>query len=255
MLPKSSNFSDNGSPRSNGFRVKSVKKVQLGPKKAYQATAISSTCETIALITRSEFQIFSIPKPGSTATISFKCCGFNDGRFGTSFKTAPKAMNPRSVSPTYTRGAMSDLVLCIACVENCIDIYETSTGRRIGTVEFPNGHCWTLTMSPNGEYLAAGMQTGEVLLYYSYERNFLITPTVLEACEGSKSVNCLAFSPNSACMSYCSGNTVRTCKLEQDVIREVSKYHRKLDVKACRSRGRCRGAGCVFINILHGRRI
>jgi hypothetical protein len=227
----SSIHSDKGSPPVKGCRVK---KVQVGLKKTYKATAISSTCETIALTTSSEFQIFSIPKPGSNGGISTKCCGFNDGRYGASLNNTQNVTNVRNVSPTYLQGAMSDLVLCIACAENCIDIHETSTGRRIETIEFPNRQCHTLTMSSNGERLAVGMETGDIFLYYWSEGNFLTKPTMIKISAGSKPVNCLAFSPDSIFMSYCSDNIIRTCALDIDVIREVSEYQRMLDMKACR---------------------
>ena len=222
------------------FEAKKITKVQFGEKIIYQATAISSTCETIALIKRSEFQIFSIGKPESGGGMTaMKSRGFNDGRYKMSVWSTTKSIDvptAQKISPTYIRAAMSDTVLCIACAENCIEVHETSTSKRIGTIEIQNRRCCTLTMSSNGLRLAAGMETGEILLYnIGDERNFVTVPTLIESCDGSRSVNCIAFSPDSGFLSYCSSaNSIRTCSLDENGFCEVSKYNRRLDAKSLR---------------------
>jgi hypothetical protein len=222
-------------PEVKGFRVKKIVKVQLGPRTAVQSTAISSTCETIALIKDSNFQIYSIPEPGSNGRIALKSCGFSDGRFGSSLNTTRKQVNePSDRSPVYTSAAMSDAILCIACIGNCIDIHETSTGQRIRTVSFPNLRCRTLTISPNGILLAVGMETGEILIYdISIEADFPTEPVLIESSDASRPVNCIAFSPDSTLMSYCSSkNVIYTYSL--DDAHEIARYNRNLDERACR---------------------
>ena len=218
-----------------GFRVKKIAKVQLGPRTAVQSTAISSTCETIALIKDSNFQIYSIPRPGSNGRIALQSCGFNDGRFGFSLSTMRKPVDePSNRSPVYASAAMSDTILCIACIGNCIDIHETSTGQRIRTVSFPDLRCRTLTISPNGGLLAVGMETGEILIYdISIEANFSTEPVLIESSDASRSVNCIAFSPDSTLMSYCSSkNVIYTYSLGD--AHEIATYNRGLDERACR---------------------
>ena len=136
----------------------------------------------------------------------------------------------------YARAAMSDTVLCIACIGNCIDIHDASTGRRIKTVSFPNLQCRALTVSPNGRFLAVGMETGEILVYdFHIEANFPPEPILIESSVASRSVNCIAFSPDSTLMSYCSSkNVIYTYSLDTGDVLEIARYDRRLGERACR---------------------
>ena len=158
-------------PMGKSFYVKACAREQVGRKikGKYQATAVSDTCLTVALITTQQYSIYSIGEQAMSLLIS---CGFHDGRFGASPETASKSpetmANPRFFAPTYVRAVMNDHILCIACAQSCIDVHLTPTGRRIGTITLPNsGQCSSLRMSPNSELLAVGMTSGEVLLYAS----------------------------------------------------------------------------------------
>ena len=218
------------------FYVKAVAREQVGVAKKYQASAISETCLTVALITSQDFSIYTV---GEKATSRLICCGTNDGKYGKSFDDTKKDLDaiaqPREFRPTYVRATMSDRVLCIACAESCVDIYLTTTGRRIGTIQFPRRKCTSLKMCPNGDNLAAGMETGEVLLYTAgSSENFLTAPAMLTD-GGSKSVNAITFSPNSRFLAFCSANLVYTYRLGADGPRLLSKYNRHLTEKQCRS--------------------
>ena len=219
--------------------MKTVSRLQLGQKKPYQTTAISPTCDSVALITRTDFQIFSIPKPGIDGTITLKSCGVNDARFGRSANTMAwcyeELSNPRVIKPDYIGAAMSDRLLCIACVQNCVDIHDTFTGRRIDTMEF-RSQSWTIVMSPNGKLLAVGMENGGLLLY-NIERvgHCTMTPALIETSFSQKSITSIAFSPNSAFVSFCtSDNKISTYGVKDGVPILLSNYNRNLDVKSCR---------------------
>jgi WD40 repeat protein len=229
-------FSPSVSPSLKGFRVKTSTRVQVGKKGTYQATAISDTCGSIALINKSDFVIFTVPVRGSDEMVRMVCCGFNDGRFGLTPQTADRFLNdPRAIKPTYVRAVMTDQILCIACAENCIDVHDSRTGERLGTLEFPQRRCWTMAMAPGGKVLAVGMETGEMLLYDAGDAgNFITTPTLIPP-PTARSVNAIAFSPDSTYMSMCtSDNIIRTYRLESNVPTLLGIFDRKLDARTCR---------------------
>jgi WD40 repeat protein len=234
--PLSPSVSPSVSPSLRGFRVKTTTRVQVGKKGTYQATAISDTCGSTALINKSDFVIFTVPARGSDEMVRMVCCGFNDGRYGLTPQTANKFVNdPRAIKPTYLRAVMTDQILCIACAENCVDVHDAGTGERLGTLEFPQRRCWTIAMAPAGKVLAVGMETGELLLYDAGEAgNFITTPTLIPP-PTAKSVNSIAFSPDSTYMSMCtSDNIIRTYRLESNVATLLGIFDRKLDPRACR---------------------
>ena len=234
LLSPSDGFPDPGPTNPmRSFYLKAVAREQIGVSRKYQATAISETCLTVALITSQDFSIYAV---GEMATSRLICCGTNDGKYGKTVEDMRKDLDAmaREFQPTFLRAVMSDRVLCVACVENCVDIYVTSTGRRIGTVQFPQRKCTSLKMSPNGEILAVGMETAEVLLYNAGSaENFVTTPVMLRERD-SRAVNTITFSPNSVFLATCSGNLVNTYRLGREGPRLLSKYNRHLTEKQCR---------------------
>lgn len=223
-------------PTIKAFHMRAAAREHPGHSKRYQATAISPTCLTIALVNPSEFIVYSI---GNHVTSKLICCGFNDGRFGETRTTARKDFeslaNPRFLNPTYLRASMSDRVVCIACKESCVDIHATTTGRRIGTVKFPNRMCSSIKMAPNGQLLAVGTETGDVLIYTAgADENFVTAPRVIQ--DTSKLITCLAFSPDSTYVATCTrDNIIRTYVLEMGMPTLVSTYDRNLTPKSCRA--------------------
>ena len=237
LLSNEDGFPDPGpTTPMRSFYLKTVAREQVGVAKKYQATAISETCFTVALITPQDFSIYAV---GEIATSRLICYGANDGKYGKTPDDARKDLDamahPRDYHPTFVRAVMSDRVLCIACAESCVDIYITTTGRRIGTIQFPQRKCSSLKMSPNGEVLAVGMETGEVLLYNAgSDENFVTTPVMLNECD-ARAVNAIAFSPNSVFLATCGGNLVNIYRLGGDSPRLLSRYNRHLTEKQCRS--------------------
>ena len=248
-LTSKTNLSDTSSVQSGkgktqpvvqASQVKTVSSMQIGQKKLYEGTAISPTCQTIALITRTEFYTFSLPEVDTDGSITMKCCGYNDGRFGQSSKTMARCFeelsNPRNITSDYLRAAMSDTLLCIACAQGCVDIHEISTGRRVRTLDLPSQRCSAMAMSSNEKLLAVGMENGEFLLFKIETGNNCVTTTsLIETTATGKQVNCIAFSPNSVFMSFCtSDNNISTYNLGDSVPILVSTYNRLLDMKSCR---------------------
>ena len=214
-----------------GFMLEKIGVRYIGSGMEVESTAISPTCQTIALLSYSSFQIFSVGNTKSSDSIALKCCGFNDGRHGISRKIARESISdwtsPRRPFPTYVCAAMSDTILCVACKENCIDIHETSSGRRITTVSFPNRRYRTHEISPNGSLLAVGMEKGEILMYdigsevTSYKEKVLN-----KSLRASGSVKCIAFSPDSTLISYCtSENIIYTYSLNESNEGPISRYN------------------------------
>lgn len=114
------------SPNGQGFHVtvqESVKDLANGT--VLQSTAISFTCNTIALIQNSNFHIYSVAAQGNGTPV-LKCCGFNNGRFGSTLKTARETFSDSTEHClTYASATLNDDVLCLICKENCIDIRKS----------------------------------------------------------------------------------------------------------------------------------
>jgi hypothetical protein len=230
---------DNGatkSPTGKAFYIKACAREQVGIRQKYQATAVSETCLTVALITLQSYLIYTV---GQHATSRMVSCGYNDGRFGVTLESLTKdsaaLANPRT-PPTYVRAVMNDKILCIACAESCIDVHVTTTSRRIGTIAFPRKtQCSSLRMSPNGQFLAVGTEGGEVLLYSAGpSENFVTNPRSIQEPRKAP-IHYIAFSPNSKYFAACiEANIVYTYELKGDMPIKVSTYNRDLTPKQCR---------------------
>jgi WD40 repeat protein len=217
--------------------VKTTVSMRVGQKgNLYQATTISASCLSLALITPVSFTIYSIPRRG--ATFDTICYGFNDGTYGRPKEKQSKY--PRGSLPRYRQAALSDTVLCLACEEACIDIHDATTGKRRTTLTLPQP-CWTLQMSPNGKQLAIAIENGELLLYNTgpagdFDTNPLWIIQDVENLE-LRLVTCIAFSPDSKYMSVCTmDNIIRTYRLDiaSHSISWISTYNRDLTERACR---------------------
>jgi hypothetical protein len=121
--------------KSSHLKVCTREQVGRKIKGNYQATAVSDTCLTVALINTQQYSIYSIREQAMSSLI---LCGFHDGRFGASSETASKSpetmANPRFFRPTYVRAVMNDHILFIAYAQSCIDNHVTPTGQRIETI-------------------------------------------------------------------------------------------------------------------------
>jgi WD40 repeat protein len=185
-----------------------------------------------ALVTHTDFQIFSI----SIAVVKFETklnsCGFNDGRFGPSPDTlaisSDDLAHPRGFRPEYTFAVMSDKVLCIACAQNCVDVHEISTGRRLQNTQTPE-QFRTMGISRNGEWLAIATGNGRLQLYKLNDN--LMYSVELGSGSASRFINCLAFSPNSAYVSAAtSENIIYTYGLSDAGATYLSRFLRRLDI-------------------------
>jgi WD40 repeat protein len=163
--------------------------------------------------------------------------GSNDGRYGI-VNGASGNNAERRFTPTFGKAAMTDQVLAIACAENCIDIHETQTGKRIGSVSVPdNRTCKVLSISPNGEFLAAGIDNGDAIFYFAGESGtFEDVPPRLIRESGIGAINSIAFSHNNMFVSTCiAANTIYTYELRGTEVVKTSRYDRDLLPKQCKN--------------------
>jgi len=221
------------------LRVQAVTRQYPGKRRTqHQATAISATCQTIALINKADFQIFSVPKSANEVP-TLKSEAKNTGVFRSPPDTWTKDFNQdgkRDFQPQYT---MSDDILCISCDQNCIDLHETLTGRLLTTFQFPrNARVRQRVLSPDGKKLAVGTGNGDVLLYNVEtvgERDTL-SPTHIKSNILGKSITCIAFSANSIYLSFChTTNDIYTYHVHGETPIFISKYSRGLPENSCRS--------------------
>jgi WD40 repeat protein len=187
---------------------------------------------------KTDFQIFSIPNSADEIP-PIVAEGRNNGQFRYPpydwMKEYPA--QERDFHPDYSRAAMSDSKLCISCVQNCIDIHETLTGRCLGSFQLPKAlHCWTLVLAPDEKTLAVGTVHGEVLLYNLETVGKATAPVTIPAKVDGKSVSCIAFSAESRYISICnSANNIYTYLLLNDAEPSlISQYSRGLAETACR---------------------
>lgn len=221
------------------FSIKPNKTISLCENKIYKATAISFSGRKLVLIDKNDFVVRSIPSdatPNLTKNdFPLVCRGFSDGRYGKDNLSSPSRENP----PTYSRVAIGDSALCIACKQGNVDIHDASTGQRLHTI-LPEKKCWNLAISPNEHILALMVESDEVLLYLTGpNKNFDTTPIyVIKQGEETKlqEVNCVTFSPDSMNISIATfDNVVRTFTIdvENHSCVKASTYDRELPDEAC----------------------
>lgn len=202
--------------------------VNLRQGTIYQATAISETCATVALIDGSRFEIFRVPKKGEK-TFEF----LYQGEYNRlSMAENKKRSSLHTVLPP--QAAISDDVLCIAH-NNRLDFYNINT-------RLPSAHlslsecCRILTMSPKSKLIAGGLEMGGLRLYALGTVDKFHPILVTELGRGRLFVNCIAFSPNSAYISVgTSDNIIETYSLDPNssVPTFISRYDRHLSSFAC----------------------
>jgi hypothetical protein len=149
--------------------------------------------------------------------------GGNDGRYG--IVGGAGGNNPkRRFTPTFAKITMTDKVIAIAGAENCIDIHETLTGKRIGSVVFPNNRvCTALSISPNGHFMVAGLDNGDAIFYVAGESaTFEQQPPRLIRESGIGAINIAA-------------NIIYTYEVRETEVVKLSRYDRDLLPKQCKS--------------------
>jgi len=216
------------------FHLKSSHLQQIGPQDKYVATATSETCRHVVFVISTTFLVYEVEGRNRSKML---VVGGNDGRYG--ILKGPSGQNPgRRFTPTYAKAAMTDKVLAIACLESFIDIHETQTGKRIGSVPYPDHRsCMALCISPNGQFLAAGLDNGDAIFYVAGELGtFEAYPPRLIRESGIGAINSIAFTPNSKYVSLCmAANAVYTYELRGTEVVKMSKYDRDLLPKQCKS--------------------
>ena len=216
------------------FHLKSSHLQQIGPPDKYVATAISETCRRVVFLISTTFLVYEVEGRNRSKII---VVGGNDGRYG--IVKGANGRNPeRRFTPTFAKAGMTDKVLAIACLEGFIDIHETQTGKRIGSVPYPDHRrCMALCMSPNGQFLVAGMDNGDAIVYVAGESGtFEAYPPRLIRESGIGAINSIAFSCNSKYVSLCmAANVVHTYELRGTEVVKLSKYDRDLLPKQCKS--------------------
>ena len=195
---------------------------------------MSETCQHVVFLISTTFLVYEVERRNRSKML---VVGSNDGRYG--IVRGAGGQNPgRRFTPTYAKAAMTDKVLAIACLENFIDIHETQTGKRIGSVPYPDHRsCITLCISPNGQFLAAGLDNGDAIFYVAGELGtFEAYPPRLIRESGIGAINSIAFTPNSKYVSLCmAANAVYTYELRGTEVVKMSKYDRDLLPKQCKS--------------------
>ena len=220
------------------FRLRANINVQIRQRlrESCRATAISPSCQRFVFVNEASFTIFSMPKVGTNC--EDLCCGFADGRFGDRPESASNDGNdvqpPIGVSLIYTRAALTDSILCLACTESYLDIRSAESGQRIDLIKLPDP-CRNILVSPDGEMLVIGMDTGELKVhFFRVARSDL---SLIPKATTNRLINCLAFSPDSHFLAVCtSDNVIRIYELDLQgfTAKVVSRYDRGLAEKDCR---------------------
>jgi len=197
----------------SGFRI-IPSHHKIGTKANYDAAAVSASCQTMALLDRNNFVIYSLAKTGSPKLV---CAGNNSGKCGLNPKQLTKTHNAytsRNFKPSYQRAVISDELLCIAGIPSCVDIHNVTSGQQVGAITLPNKlRSSAMALSPDGLVLAVGTETGEILVYQIGHGNFDTVPQIFDASP-KKPIVCMTMSPNSEYLALCShGNVINVFHL------------------------------------------
>ena len=192
----------------------------------YQATAISVTCNTVAVVGIADFIVWEIrhldPK--------IVCWGDMNGRNA----PEPRPLQLQTIPENhYHLAAITDEILAISQMD-AIDIRNVKTGKRIGQLpmtDFPR----TIAFSLKGIYLAIGTDSGDILVYRrGLDWTYSAFPIRI-----SRSVNTpvmsIVFSTDSTLMATCGkDNVVRVYRLSNLSIGCIQKYVEPLAYGKCR---------------------
>ena len=175
----------------------------------YQTTAISSDCSTVALITPADFLIYAI-SPSLEPTLL--CWGETAGRYA----QVPKPLSHvKTVDHPYYLAALTPDILALASLETYLDIRNAKTGERIKQLTFPDSACRAIVFSPSGQFLAIGLENGDIIIYHAGLLFDFPADPIRVPHSGKTPVNTIAFSHDSLIMAVCTkDNIIRVFRLE-----------------------------------------
>lgn len=178
------------------------------PDSVYQATAISQDCTTVVLVTTADFIIYDISLLLEPTVL---CWGDTSGRHAPS----PKPLSHfKSIDHPYRLAALTHDILAIASDEY-VDIRNARTGERIKQWTIPGIVSRAMTFSPNGQYLAIGLENGDIIVYHAGILFDFPAPPIHVPHSGKTPVTTIAFSHDSLIMAVCTkDNIVRVYRLE-----------------------------------------
>lgn len=186
---------------------------------AYQATAISATCNMAALIGIADFIIWNIESEKR-----FVCWGDMNGRYAREPRSFELQTKPEN---HYCMATMTDTILAIA-QKSSVDIRNARTGGRIEQLplaDFPR----TIVFSPDGKHLAVGTDN-QIFVYRQGLQSF--SPPI---CIHTTSLRSIVFSHDSKLMATCTkDNIVRAYRLDNLSIGCFQKYVEPLQYGKCR---------------------
>jgi WD40 repeat protein len=183
-------------------------KVLGSPDSVYQATAISPDCTTVVLVTPADFIVYDV-SPRLEPTVL--CWGETSGRHAPS----PKPLSHlKIIDNPYRLAALTHDILAIASVQY-VDIRNAQTGERIKLLTVPDVIPRAIAFSPNGQYLAIGLENGDIIVYHAGLLFDFPAPPIHVPRSGKTPVTSIAFSHDSLIMAVCTkDNIVRVYRLE-----------------------------------------
>jgi WD40 repeat protein len=178
------------------------------PDSVYQTTAISPDCYTVVLVTPADFIVYDV-SPLTEPTVL--CWGETSGRHAPS----PKPLSHlKNIDHPYRLAALTHDILAIASVES-VDIRNAKTGERIKQLMIPGDVSRAISFSPNGQYLAIGLDNGDIIVYHAGLLFDFPAPPIRVPRSGKSPVASIAFSHDSLIMAVCTkDNIVRVYRLE-----------------------------------------
>ena len=183
-------------------------KVLGSPDSVYQATAISPDCTTVVLVTLADFIVYNVSPRLEPTTL---CWGETSGRHAPSPKPLSHVKN---IDHPYRLAALTHDILAIASVQY-VDIRNAQTGERIKQLTIPDVIPRAIMFSPNGQYLAIGLENGDIIVYHAGLLFDFPAPPIHVPRSGKTPVTSIAFSYDSLIMAVCTkDNIVRVYRLE-----------------------------------------
>lgn len=134
------------------------------------------------------------------------CWGDINRRFATHQKPTIEQYSPLS----YHLAALSNDILAICSVETFVDIRNARTGERIKHWKLPRSGiiCRSIAFSPNGQYLAIGLDSGDIYVYQAGLILDFAAQAIHVRYKINMAIGSIVFSHDSLLMAVCTKDNV-----------------------------------------------